>query len=1022
MAENHTTFNKVAEALLMDYSSIYYVNIRTNEYHWYSFDPEFHALSIEQQGEDFFVNMARDAHKVVYEEDRHIFTEDMTKETMLEQLKDESMHSFEYRLEINGKPVWHALRLIREAMGDDDYLILGVLNIDDEVQERQKSEKLRKERQVFNQIAQGLAQKYGVIYYVDVQSGVYTQFNSGDVYGDVQIREDGSDFFAESQENITYIVHPEDQERMAGILDRDYLITKLEDHREFNVEYRLVVDGQDQHTRMSVLWSADKKHFIVGVQNIDDEVFKEQEQIRILKMANELARRDELTGVKNKNAFNEFLKSLQRTVEQGKELHFAIVVFDLNDLKRINDTKGHAQGDEYLIRSCRMICKTFSHSPIFRIGGDEFVAVLMQKDYHARETLFDWFCQQVLEHQKNQDGPVIAAGMSEYDPKADVAVAAVLEQADALMYENKTLLKTMAENPEDYPEPEGRIIPAARKKRLDALFEAFALVGGAAYVYVCDMRYDYSRWSAAAVEYFHMPSEYMYDAGYIWENHIHPEDRKIYHETMDGIFFGGGGHVDMQFRARNRKGDYVTCTGRGHVLFDSNGEGEYFCGTIVNHGLHQSVDTVTGLRNQYAYLEDLQQKLDRHVKMNTWMVGISRFSELNDVYGYQFGNRLLQRFGRYLYEHVGGKGQVYRLDGTKFAVITTISNEEQIREKYEDLREHFRDGFYVDDKYIILELNAGLLPIESFDIDNRTAYSCLNYAYNISKYDKQGGLVRFENQKSSDNEEWIQKIQAIRASITQRFRGYYLAYQPVVDAHSGKLIGAEALLRWQNSQYGQVPPDEFIEVMEKDSLFPELGRWILRTALTDAKKMLKTHPDFVIDVNLAYTQIQQPGFIDEVVAILEEMDFPPQQLCLEITERCRLLDMELLKNVVIGLQAKGVQISLDDFGTGFSSVGIVKELPLDAIKIDRSFVFGIENDERALALIGAFTNTASLYGARVCAEGVENEKECQLLREYPVDSFQGYHYSKPLPFADFHRWTVKHDISLKKAEEKAAEQ
>ena len=130
--------------------------------------------------------------------------------------------------------------------------------------------------------------------------------------------------------------------------------------------------------------------------------------------------------------------------------------------------------------------------------------------------------------------------------------------------------------------------------------------------------------------------------------------------------------------------------------------------------------------------------------------------------------------------------------------------------------------------------------------------------------------------------------------------------------------------------------------------------------------------------------------------ILRELDFPHEQLCLEITERCRLLDMDLIRNVVVTLRAGGVRVALDDFGTGFSSVGLIKDIPVDSIKIDRSFVINIEADEQESKLVKCFTEVASLFGAKVCVEGIETAAMRDILRKYNVNSFQGYFYSRPI--------------------------
>ena len=228
-----------------------------------------------------------------------------------------------------------------------------------------------------------------------------------------------------------------------------------------------------------------------------------------------------------------------------------------------------------------------------------------------------------------------------------------------------------------------------------------------------------------------------------------------------------------------------------------------------------------------------------------------------------------------------------------------------------------------------------------------------------------------------------------------------------MDAQTEQLIGAEALLRWKNDKYGVVPPDQFIPLLEADPLFPELGEWIIKEAVYAAKKVLKKNPNFVININLSYTQLEKPDFVDMVFRILEEMAYPPEHICFEVTERCRLLDIDLLKNVIANLKSRGILVALDDFGTGFSSIGIVKELPFDIIKIDRGFVMKIEEDEVERELIKNFASLASLFGAKVCVEGIETVGMRDILQKYHVESFQGYYYAKPLKLEEILKFEAK---------------
>jgi len=201
-----------------------------------------------------------------------------------------------------------------------------------------------------------------------------------------------------------------------------------------------------------------------------------------------------------------------------------------------------------------------------------------------------------------------------------------------------------------------------------------------------------------------------------------------------------------------------------------------------------------------------------------------------------------------------------------------------------------------------------------------------------------------------------------------------------------------------------VPPDHFIPILESDPVFPDLGEWIIRESVLAAKQLIRRYPDFVVNVNLSYTQIEKPDFVDMVLRILDDLQYPPEHLCLEVTERCRLLDMELLKNVVVNLKSRGVLVAMDDFGTGFSAVGIVKEIPFDTIKIDRGFVKNIEDSTVDQQVVCNITELASIFGAKVCVEGIETEGMRDILRDFHVRSFQGYYYAKPLPLDQVLEW------------------
>ena len=322
---------------------------------------------------------------------------------------------------------------------------MEVINSPKITEEMKRAKRNTKEQRIYSQIAEGLASHYDIIYYVNSFNSKYMEFRANDIFGNLVIQEEGRDFFTELRANAAKVVHPEDRERIIGILGKDHIITALEDRKQYHADYRLIIDGKTQYTRLTVSWGSDKVHFVIGVENVNEEVRREEEHVRALKMANELARRDGLTGAKNINAYREVEESLQREIEDHtEELSFAIVLADLNNLKYVNDTYGHKAGDEYIKAACKLIFDTFAHSPVFRVGGDEFAVVMMGTDYENRNALLQRIRDRVLENQRLQEGhPVVAVGIATYDRKMDKKVSEVYERADQEMYRNKNHLKNL---------------------------------------------------------------------------------------------------------------------------------------------------------------------------------------------------------------------------------------------------------------------------------------------------------------------------------------------------------------------------------------------------------------------------------------------------------------------------------------------------------------------------------------------------------------------------------------------------
>ena len=534
-------------------------------------------------------------------------------------------------------------------------------------------------------------------------------------------------------------------------------------------------------------------------------------------------------------------------------------------------------------------------------------------------------------------------------------------------------------------------------KKLDNLFNALSISSEGSYVYVVDVKNNISRWSDTAVNYYGLPDRYIVDTDKIWLERIHPDYVEAYVQSINDVFAGVIAEHNIQYKVKDASGAYSICTCKGSIIWDENNQPEYFCGVIRNHNDLNCIDQVTGLRNLYGFLEDVKGvSFSGHPQLII-MVGLSAFSNINDLYGYSFGNRAIQILSRKIIEMYPQDSIIYKMDGTRFAIISENLTIEEAEKIYIELNTYLRTEFFVDGQRVVLSLNGGAILSEEFDISSQAYYSCLRYAYYQSKHKKCGSFVVFDNIVNADNRDFIRRINVIRNSIAEGCKGFYLCYQPIVNSKNERINGVEALIRWKNEELGTISPADFIPVLEQDALFPELGKWILRQAMTDGKKFIEKNPNMTVSVNLSYTQLEKNGFVNDLFEIIEQTGFPSSNLCLEITERCRTLDMGLLRNMFANFRQNGIKIAVDDFGTGFASLDFLRAVPVDVVKIDREYVKNIKTDNTDKSSVQFISDLAGAFSADVCAEGIENDEIRLCVKEYnKIGSLQGYFYSKPV--------------------------
>ncbi len=530
-------------------------------------------------------------------------------------------------------------------------------------------------------------------------------------------------------------------------------------------------------------------------------------------------------------------------------------------------------------------------------------------------------------------------------------------------------------------------------------FEIPSLTNARNYTFLCNMDTNVSRWSKNAVETFSLPGEYIFDAGKIWEEKIHPEDLPVYMSAFRAIWERRVLEQDFEYRVRNKDGKYVLCTCKSIVLPGNGETPTLFTGTIVNHGIARHIDPITSLHTKEEFRLKLRQYIKENAKACVMQIGINVFSHYNMLYGYKFGDKILLQFSEVLRHLMVSKGHVYRLDGAKFALaMRNMTDEVEAYRIYEAVRHVAETGLVVDGTSVPLKISGSAMFLNGQygeDVSDVSIKSALAFAFEEARSEAHGGLI-FIKEKNEAQATNLELVGAIHKSILDGCKGFYLCYQPLVDVRTERIVGAEALLRWHSDRYGEVPPGRFIPLLETDPAFYDLGNWIIKTALADMQKIKAKYPDFILNVNIAALQLERREFREEVVRMIAEAGFPAKDLFMEMTERCRDLDYAFLREQMEFFHANGIKLSLDDFGTGSSSLSLLRELPIDELKIDMSFIRDVETNEKNQTLVKNIVQTAKDMGLKTCLEGVETKSISNFLRHHDATYYQGYYYSKPV--------------------------
>ena len=423
---------------------------------------------------------------------------------------------------------------------------------------------------------------------------------------------------------------------------------------------------------------------------------------------------------------------------------------------------------------------------------------------------------------------------------------------------------------------------------------------------------------------------------------------------------------------------------------------------------HQAMhDDLTGMPNRALYDDRIDQALRAARRDQTslavcWL-DLDRFKEVNDAFGHRYGDLLLKAVTARLRSAVRASDTVARLGGDEFAIILPDASERTAVDIATRIHKALAKPIEIEghSPQVAASIGIALYPLHGEDATTLAAHA------DVAMYEAKrggGGYAIYDVVQDEHSPDHLTLPQEFRHALNTG--GLHLHYQPLVDLATKQVTTVEALLRWQHPRHGFIPPARFLPLAERIGAIIPLTHWVLDTAVHQCAEWRRKGLMLRVAVNISTRVLQSPELPSIVLAVLRKYGVPGPRLTLEIVENALMTEPERMLDILTALSAEGVHIAIDDFGTGFSSVAFLKQLPVDEIKIDRSFVSTMVPGKRDEAIVHSIIDLSHSLGLSVVAEGIEDETTLGRLAELGCDVGQGFHMSRPVPAAELERWVA----------------